>query len=59
VRGGASPEAVTGIADFLNAFLGETIAVRVFVCGPDHPAASFGGVLLSRDEYLQKEREAL
>jgi len=50
---------VTGIADFLNAFLGETIAVRVFVCGPDHPAASFGGVLLSRDEYLQKEREAL
>jgi hypothetical protein len=59
VMGGASPETVTGVADFLSAFLGDTIAVRVLAGGPDHPSASFGGVLLSRDEYLQKEREAL
>jgi hypothetical protein len=56
---GASEDSIRGIADFLDAFLGETIAVRVLACGAEHASSSFGGVLLSRDEYLQKEREAL
>lgn len=51
---------IENIAEFFNAYLGkEMIEVRFLAVGPEHPSCSFAGSLLGRDEYIQKEREAL
>jgi hypothetical protein len=56
---GTDPSVVGAISDVMESLLGEEIALRVLPCGREHAEYSFGGVLLNRSEYLQKEREAL
>jgi hypothetical protein len=56
---GTDPSLVGAISDVMVSLLGEEIALRVLPCGREHPEYSFGGVLLNRSDYLQKEREAL
>jgi hypothetical protein len=56
---GTDPSLVGTISDVMTSLLGEEIALRVLPCGRQYPEYSFGGVLLNRSEYLQKEREAL
>ena len=44
----------------MNDFLAsDAITVRVLPCGPEQTSYSFVGSLLGRDEYIQREREAL
>jgi hypothetical protein len=56
---GTDPSIVGLISDVMASLLGEEIALRVLPCGREYPEYSFGGVLLNRSDYLQKEREAL
>jgi hypothetical protein len=57
--GGTDPAMVTNIANVMSSLTSDEIALRVVPCGPDHPNLSFGGILLDRSDYMQKEREAL
>jgi hypothetical protein len=56
---GVDPDSIRSISEVLMSLTSGEIALRVIPCGPDRPELSFGGVLLDRVEYLQKEREAL
>ncbi len=57
--GGTDPSSVTHIANVMLSLMSDEIAVRVVPCGREHAHLSFGGVLLDRAGYMQKEREAL
>jgi hypothetical protein len=59
VFGGTDPAILSSIAGVVTSLLAGAIAIRVLPCGRDHEEMSFGGVLLSRREYIQEEREAL
>lgn len=50
---------VEAIASFVEAFVGDSVSVRVLPCGRDHMEYAFSGALLGRKEYLQEEREHL
>lgn len=52
-------EMLEAIPNFVDAFLGESIAVRVAPCGLGQLECGFSGSLLGRDEYIQRERESL
>jgi hypothetical protein len=56
---GTDPAVVTRIAQVMSSLSSGEIALRVIPCGNDKPELSFGGILLDRADYLQKEREAL
>jgi hypothetical protein len=46
--------------DFMETYMSlDSIYVRFLACGPEHPEYAFTGSLLSRDEYIQRERETL
>ncbi len=52
--------AIQNIGEFLAAYLSsEAIDLRFMPCGPDESRYGFTGSLLGRDEYIQREREAL
>jgi hypothetical protein len=57
--GGASAGMFDDIAEFVTGFTNDSIMVRAQPCGPARPELHFGGVLLSRSDYLQDDREAL
>lgn len=57
--GGASSLMLEDIAEFVSGFTNDSIMVRAQPCGPARPELHFGGVLLSRSDYLQDDREAL
>lgn len=57
--GGSSLSMFDDVADFVSAFANDSIMVRAQPCGPSRPELHFGGVLLSRSDYLQEDREAL
>lgn len=51
---------VLSVADVINAFVAsDAISVRFLACGHDRPELAFSGSLLGRDEYIQRERDAL
>lgn len=50
---------IEDIAEAVGAFTNETISVRILPHGIDHLDYHFAGTLLSRNEYIQEEREAL
>jgi hypothetical protein len=52
-------EQLRSIMKLVTTFLGESIAVRLLPCGFDQPELGFAGSLLARDDYLQRERDAL
>ena len=57
--GGSSLSMFDDVAEFVSGFTNDSIMVRAQPCGPSRPELHFGGVLLSRSDYLQDEREAL
>jgi hypothetical protein len=57
--GGAASSTFEDIAEFVSGFTNDSIMVRAQPCGPARPELHFGGVLLSRTDYLQDDREAL
>jgi hypothetical protein len=57
--GGISLNQLTSIRDFIEAFASNSIIVRVLPFGVEHSEYHFAGTLLSRNEYIQPEREAL
>lgn len=59
LMGGVTSEQLHAMSDFVEAFVGESIAFRALACGADHLAHGFGGTLLGRAEYIQEERESL
>lgn len=51
---------IQSIAHMMNTFFrSDAITIRVLPCGRDQPSFSFVGSLLGRDEYIQRERDAL
>ena len=59
VMGGMTSLQLKAISDFVEAFVGDSIAIRILPAGPDHLEHSFSGALLGRSEYIQEEREHL
>lgn len=57
--GGASSLMLDEIAEFVSGFTNDSITVRAQPCGPARPQLHFDGVLLSRSDHLQDDREAL
>jgi len=57
--GGISLNQLASIRDFIDAFASNSIIVRVLPFGAKHSEYHFAGTLLSRNEYIQPEREAL
>jgi hypothetical protein len=57
--GGMDPNQLTAIVSFVEAFVGDSVAIRIAPCGIDQLELGFGGALLGRDEYIQREREHL
>jgi hypothetical protein len=57
--GGVSLEQLTSLGDLADAFANGSIIARALPFGPEHPEYHFAGTLLSRNEYIQPEREAL
>ena len=56
--GGISMDQIASITDFIGAFTNNAITARVLPLA-EHPEYHFAGTLLSRNEYIQPEREAL
>jgi hypothetical protein len=55
-----TPEEVSAVISFINRFVSsDAISVRFLMCGEARPELAFIGSLLGRDEYIQREREAL
>lgn len=50
---------MNAISEFVQAFVGDSVSVRVLPCGSDFLEFAFAGALLGRQEYLQAEREHL
>ena len=59
LMGGIQSDQLEAMAGFVDAFVGDDIAFRAMVCGPEHLTLGFGGTLLGRREYIQEERESL
>lgn len=59
IMGGADPEMLRSIGEFISAFVGDSISVRLLPCGLEHLEYGFSGPLLGRREYIQEERENL
>lgn len=57
--GGFSPEQLSALSSFVDAFVGNDIAFRALMCGQAHLTLGFGGTLLGRREYIQEERDSL
>lgn len=57
--GELSPDQLQAIGEFISAFMGDAISLRVLPCGKDKPELGFAGALLGRTEYIQEEREHL
>jgi hypothetical protein len=56
----ADSGSIENVARFFETYLSpDTIEVRFLAGGGDDPRLSFAGSLLGRDEYIQREREAL
>src|SRR5207253_1030235 len=54
-----SPQ-ILAIMDVIDSFLQQdAISVRFLACGDDDPHLGFVGSLLGRDDYIQRERDAL
>lgn len=54
------PEVMEKIANVLSKFLAsDAMSVRFLACGEERPDLGFIGSLLGRDEYIQRERDAL
>lgn len=53
-------EGLSEVINFLEAYMAsDAIYVQFLACGDEHPEYSFVGSLLARDDYMQREREAL
>lgn len=51
---------IKNVIDVVNRFLSsDAISVRFLACGEARPELAFSGSLLGRDEYIQRERDAL
>ena len=59
LTGGVSLDLLAEIVEFVGAFTSNSITARVLPFGADRPEYHFAGTLLSRNEYIQPEREAL
>lgn len=59
ILGDVAPAMFNEIADFTAGFTNDSIVVRAQPCGPGRPELHFGGMLLSRSDYVQEDREAL
>jgi hypothetical protein len=57
--GGSDPSQLMAIVSFVESFVGDSVAIRIAPCGIDQLELGFGGALLGRDEYIQREREHL
>lgn len=57
--GGMSSAELEAFAGFVNAFVGDSIAIRFMPCGAENAEYGFSGALLGRREYIQEEREHL
>ena len=59
LMGGLVSDQLVAMSDFVEAFEGDSISLRLTPCGADHLEFGFNGALLGRREYLQEEREHL
>jgi hypothetical protein len=59
LMGGMTSDQLAAMGDFVDAFVGEGIALRALPCGLEDLELGFGGALLGRREYIQEERETL
>jgi hypothetical protein len=59
IMGGLDERQIEAIWEFIESFLGDTIAMRALPCGTEHLEYAFNGALLGRNEYIQEEREHL
>jgi hypothetical protein len=59
LSGGVSLEQLGSLGNLVDAYTNSSIIARAMPFGPEHPEFHFAGTLLSRNEYIQPEREAL